>query len=116
MKRTFAVPPRYRLSPRRAAALLIAFLCAASSCKKGDAGKETEFKYGRVFESGPVSFRVALSDTAITIAERLNMLLEIRTQKGWRAELPKFGEKLDQFGIVDYRNFQPELSEIPEIT
>jgi hypothetical protein len=94
---------------RRAFVLFIVLLVAVSSCNKGKAGKEKEFKVARSFESGPVSFRVSLSDSAVTIAERVKMLVETRAQKGWRAELPKFGDKLSEFGIVDYRNFQPEM-------
>ena len=94
---------------RRTALLaLLALALGALSCAKRE--KEPEFKLTRSYESGPVSFQVLLSDSAVTIAERLKMLLETRAQKGYRAELPKFGEKLDQFGIVDYRNFQPELA------
>ena len=95
----------------RAAVVLAlpALLCGAHSCKKRAEGSEKEFTFSRAFESGPVSFRVSLSDSAVTIAERVRMLLETHAQKGYRAELPKFGEKLSQFGIVDYRNFQPEL-------
>jgi hypothetical protein len=96
---------------RRAAVLLAlpALLLGAASCKKRVAGKEKEFTFSRAFESGPVSFRISLSDSAVTIAERVKMLLETHAQKGYRAELPKFGEKLSQFGIVDYRDYQPEL-------
>jgi hypothetical protein len=94
----------------RAAALigLAALVLCQFSCKKGE--KKAEFKVARSFENGPVSFRVSLSDSSVTIAQRVKMLVETRAQKGWRAELPKFGEKLDQFGIVDYRNFQPEMA------
>ena len=93
----------------RAAAVLglSALVLCPLSCKKRE--KEAEFKFARSFESGPVSFKVSLSDSAVTIAQRVKMLLETRSQKGWRAELPKFGDKLSEFGIVDYRNFQPEM-------
>jgi hypothetical protein len=93
---------------RLALIALLACALGAPSCKKRE--RAPEFKVARSFESGPVSFKVSLSDSAVTIAERVKMLLETRAQKGFRAELPKFGEKLDQFGIVDYRNFQPELA------
>jgi len=103
---------RYILRNRRlwrTAALLglVALVFCQFSCKKRE--KETEFKVARSFESGPVSFRVSLSDSAVTIAQRVKMLVETHAQKGWRAELPKFGDKLSEFGIVDYRNFQPEM-------
>jgi hypothetical protein len=94
---------------RRALAISLMLLVALGACKKQGAEFEKQYKMSRTFKSGPVSFRVALSDSAVTIAERVNMLLETRAEKGWRAELPKFGERLSQFGIVDYRNPQPEL-------
>ena len=96
---------------RRFVVLVLVLLCAAASCNKGKAGKEKEFKFARRFESGPVSFRVSLSDSSVTIAQRVKMLLETHSQKGWRAELPKFGDKLSEFGIVDYHNYQPELGD-----
>lgn len=85
-------------------------LAGLLSCGGGKKG-ELQFPFHREYKSGPVSFHVALSDSTVTIAERLEMMLETRAEKGWRAELPKFGEKLSQFGIVDYRNFQPELGD-----
>jgi hypothetical protein len=97
-----------RLVRAAATAGLLALVLGAASCKK--APKKPEFPFSRTFESGPVSFTVSLSDSAVTIAERVDMLLETRAEKGWRAELPKFGDKLSEFGIVDYRNYQPELS------
>ena len=89
--------------------VLVSLLAFSLSCGKKAA--EDEFVFHRDFRSGPVSFRVSLSDSAVTIAERVRMMLETRAEKGWRAELPRFGDKLSQFGIVDYRNFQPELGD-----
>jgi hypothetical protein len=115
MRRAHNLSPYHRTSScgRRhalAALVMISVLIPFSySCGRKNVAK-AEFKFARSFENGPVTFKVSLSDSAVTIAQRVNMLLEARAQKGWRAELPKFGEKLDQFGIVDYRNFQPELA------
>ncbi|MDD4857832.1 MAG: hypothetical protein PHD74_06970 [Candidatus Krumholzibacteria bacterium] len=95
---------------RKVLVLFLVLLCAAPSCKRGGADKKNEFPYSRRFESGPVSFRVSLSDSSVSIAKRVNMLLETRAQKGYSAELPKFGDKLSEFGIVDYRNYQNELA------
>jgi hypothetical protein len=88
--------------------LALALVLGTASCTKRE--KKPDFPFSRSFASGPVSFKVSLSDSAVTIAKRVNMLLETRAEKGWRAELPKFGDKLSEFGIVDYRNYQPELS------
>ncbi len=99
------------LTARTAVAIAAALLLAAAfSCgRKGGDGNEYPFR--RDFRSGPVAFRVSLSDSEVTIAERVRMMLETRAEKGWRAELPRFGDKLSDFGIVDYRNFQPELGD-----
>lgn len=96
---------------RRTAIIVFILLAAAASCKKAGPVEEKQFRFSRTYRSGPVSFRVALSDSSVSIADRVNMLLETRADKGWRAELPKFGEKLSEFGIVDYRNPQPELGQ-----
>ncbi len=96
---------------RRTAIFLFMLLAAAASCKKAGPAEEKKFTFSRTYGSRPVSFRVALSDSAVSIADRVSMLLETRAEKGWRAELPKFGEKLSEFGIVDYRNPQPELGQ-----
>jgi len=98
-----------RRKSARTVFVLVSLLAFSLSCGKKAA--EDEFAFHRDFRSGPVSFRVSLSDSAVTIAERVNMMLETRAEKGWRAELPSFGDKLSQFGIVDYRNFQPELGD-----
>jgi hypothetical protein len=99
-----------RVSAIATLAMISVLIALCPSCGKKGAEKEVEFKVARSFESGPVSFKVSLSDSAVTIAQRVKMLVETHAQKGWRAELPKFGDKLSEFGIVDYRNFQPELS------
>lgn len=101
-------PRRYR-APLLVLLVSVALWGIASSC--GKKGTEDELAFHRSFRSGPVSFRVSLSDSAVTIAERVRMMLETRAEKGWIAELPRFGDKLSQFGIVDYRNFQTELGD-----
>jgi len=96
---------------RRIAVIVCLILAAAASCKQAGPSEEKRFTFSRTYRSGPVSFRVALSDSAVSIADRVEMLVETRAEKGWRAELPKFGDKLSEFGIVDYRNPQPELGQ-----
>lgn len=91
------------------AAVVASLFVSSFSCKRS--GKEeNQFVFEREYRNGPVIFKLRLSDSSITIAERIEMMLEVRAEKGYRAELPRFGEKLSEFGIVDYRNFQPELA------
>jgi len=92
--------------------LIAASALALFSCdKEEDRAKEREYAIDRVFRRGPVDFRVAVSRKEINIAQRIDLLLETSVKDGYSAELPSFGEKLEQFGIVDYRTFQPELGE-----
>lgn len=92
-------------------ALLCSFLALTASCadKSGDTSTAASYEIDRTFDRGPVSFRVAVSRKEVTIADHVTMLLEARSREGYRVELPRFGEKLEQFGIVDYTTPKPEL-------
>lgn len=102
------------LNKRIFSALFLAVIAVSSvSCGSGDPRGEEEAAYeiDRVFRRGPVDFRIAVSDKDITIADRIDLLLEARADEGYTVDLPSFGEKLQNFGIVDYRTFEPELGE-----
>ncbi len=93
----------------------IASLCLAAAgfvaCgdNGGDAAAPESYEIDESYTRGPVRFRVALDRREITIADRLTMLLETRARDGYIVELPRFGEKLHEFGIVDYETPPPEL-------
>lgn len=87
---------------------ILAFSCGE---RESDIGEAAVYEIDETYRRGPVSFRVAIDKKNITIAERVKMLLEARAEAGYQVELPRFGDKLQQFGIVDYRNPQPELEE-----
>lgn len=99
--------------------IALVVLCAAfmqllvGSCRETepDSGTAVTYEIDKNYRRGPVGFRVAIDRKDITIADRVTMLLEARAGEGYEVELPRFGEKLQQFGIVDYRNPQPELEE-----
>ena len=69
------------------------------------------YQIDRVYRRGPVNFRVAVSRKEITIADNIELLLEVESEQGYTAQLPTFGEKLENFGIVDYRTMEPELED-----
>ncbi len=94
---------------RRFFSISVAVLMLASCGGEKEHAEVGSFEIDETYRRGPVSFRTALSKKEITIAERVTMFLEIRAREGYRAELPSFGEKLEQFGIVDYETFRPEL-------
>lgn len=70
-----------------------------------DAGVHEEY------ERGPARVTIDIDRQEITIAERLNLTLTIIVDEDYDTVLPGFGEKLEQFGIVDYHTTQPELIE-----
>ena len=63
------------------------------------------------YERGPVRVTVTVSRKEISIAERTELTLAVTVSEDYDVELPRFGEKLEQFGIVDYRTPQPESVE-----
>lgn len=90
--------------------VLIGVIAAVvASCGGEETADRVSYEIDETYRRGPVSFRVALSSDEITIAEHVTMLLEIRAREGYTAELPRFGEKLERFGIVDYETGRPEL-------
>jgi hypothetical protein len=93
--------------------LVLACALPAGSCGERETDAETAVTYeiDETYRRGPVNLRVAIDRKEITIADRVTMLIEARAEEGYRVELPRFGDKLQQFGIVDYRNPQPELEE-----
>jgi hypothetical protein len=91
-------------------ALAAVLPAAVLSCGRDDAaapGKKWEID--RDYTRGPVTVRVAVSRKELTIAERLDLLVETRAGSGYVTALPRFGDKLEQFGIVDYRSEPPKL-------
>lgn len=63
----------------------------------------------KTFERGPVTVTMMVDRKEITIADRLNLTLRVDAEEEYSTELPRFGEKLEQFGIVDYETSQPTL-------
>ena len=80
-----------------------------ASCGGEEPVGHESYEIDETYRCGPVSFRTALSEDEITIAEHVTMLIEVRAREGYTAELPRFGDKLDRFGIVDYETGRPEL-------
>jgi len=100
----------------RAARLLLAGALSAllfcfCSCRKAATGETAtqEFEIRKSYERGPVKVDVRISKKEITIAERITLVLEATAQEDCEVELPRFGEKLEQFGIVDYSSPLPKL-------
>jgi hypothetical protein len=59
---------------------------------------------------GPVCVRVVADKASLSIAEDLDLTIETEVAEGFEAELPRFGEKLGEFGIRNYREDPPQLT------
>ena len=97
--------------------LIVLILCLLSfaACNRQKDSEEPavppDEPISKTVNRGPISVKLEADRNSITIAERLNLALEIIIEEEFEVELPRFGEKLDQFGIVDYHTSEPELQE-----
>ncbi|PIP37923.1 MAG: hypothetical protein COX19_15385 [Desulfobacterales bacterium CG23_combo_of_CG06-09_8_20_14_all_51_8] len=73
--------------------------------------KDKDAGIHKTFERGPVSVHLDTEKAEITIADRLNLTVSVIFDEDYDVELPGLGEKLEQFGIVDYHTSQPELTD-----
>ena len=90
--------------------LLFFFSCKGTEPGKGNALEKTESIHETV-ERGPVRVILDIDKKEITIADRINLSISVDIEEDYEIELPAFGEKLEQFGIIDYHNAQPELKD-----
>jgi len=94
---------------------LLICLLFISSCKKEETdkgtGNENTEGIQESVERGPALLILDIDKKAITIAERINLSISVDIEEDYEVELPAFGDKLEQFGIVDYHNLQPELKD-----
>lgn len=92
---------------------LVLSLLYLSSCKKEDAVKgnseKNNEKIHETIERGPARVILEIDKKEITIADRINLSISVYIDEDYEVELPAFGDKLEQFGIVDYHTSQPEL-------
>jgi hypothetical protein len=91
------------------------FVAVLGSCS-GTGKPEAEIVKPKVdeirkeYRKGPVCVRLAVDKDAVNIAESVLFTVEAEVEDGYEAELPRFGEKLGEFGIKDYREDPPRLT------
>jgi hypothetical protein len=95
----------------------IAMLLAAVLTSCGETGKPEAEALGpktnvirKEYQRGPFCVRLMADKDAMSIAESVILTIEAEVEDGYEAELPKFGEKLGEFGIRDYREDPPRLT------
>jgi hypothetical protein len=98
------------------AAAFLALICFVFTvaCRKDKAPTNNEKKdpgIHQTVERGPAAVALDIDHKEITIAERLNLSISVTVDEDYEINLPSFGERLEQFGIVDYHTEQPVLIE-----
>lgn len=87
---------------------LLALIVTITSigCRKSDAPPTTTQPkpIEQTVERGPVTMTVRTDKDRITIAEKLNLTIEVTAVEGVDVEMPQFGDKLDEFQIRDFRD------------
>lgn len=92
-------------------ACVLAFFFVAS-CKEEDTFKSSDSTTRaiiREYVREPIKVRIILDKDNITVAENLDLTIQAEVKEGYDVRLPAFGEKLGQFGILDYHERPPEL-------
>ena len=82
----------------------------STGCRKSDAPPaESQPKpIEQTVERGPVKMTVRTDKDRITIAEKLELSIEVTAAEGVDVEMPEFGDKLDEFQIRDFRD-EPDI-------
>ncbi|MEI6970600.1 MAG: BatD family protein [bacterium] len=104
----------------RSHAVLAAMVLCLVACVSCSGGKNTEVAPAaagieRKVERGPVTAIVKLDKNEISIADKVNLTIEVRAKEDCDIELPPVGDKLEQFSIADYRTSQPKLEDNNEV-
>jgi hypothetical protein len=84
----------------------------ALSCERTtEEPNKKKFAIDKKYERGPVTASLKVDRDDITIADRITLIIEATATEDYEVQLPSFGEKLQEFGIVDYETAQPRLVE-----
>lgn len=88
--------------------LLLTALGAAGCDKTSPTAERSEAPQQpveQVVTRGPLEMRVSVDRDHITIADKLQLTIEVQAEDGIDVEMPQFAEKLDEFTIRDYRSW-----------
>jgi hypothetical protein len=98
-----------------ASMMVVLLLLGMSSCKPKTSAeppkKPPAIGIHKSYERGPLSCTLDIDKSEMTIAERLNLTITAVVDENYEVELPATGDKLAQFGIVDYHTSMPELTD-----
>lgn len=85
---------------------LVVLIFSSLSCKeeKSEGPDTRDYAIAKEYKRGPATLDVKVDQQEITIADQIALILEAKVSEDFEVEMPKFGEKLEQFGIKEYRN------------
>ena len=84
--------------------------CSGTGKSEPEAAGPKPNAIGKEYRRGPFCTRLLADKDSLSIAESVLLTIEAEVEEGFEAELPKFGEKLGEFGIRDYRDEPPRLT------
>jgi len=87
-------------------AAMVVFGCG----RKARSAPAAQFEISKEYKRGPVTFTIKIDKKEITVADRLRLELEAQSGEDYEVRLPEFGDKLEQFGIVDYNTSPATLA------
>jgi len=83
-----------------------------NSCTRESAAPDADaYAVTKTYERGPITLKVMVDRDQVTIADTIRLVLHAEVDEGYEVEMPKFGENLEQFGIVDFLDSRPKLAE-----
>jgi hypothetical protein len=88
-------------------------ILAGTGCRKDadrDVGK-AKFEIDKEYERGPLTVHVRADKAKMTIAETVLLELEAAVEPGYEVRMPKVGEALENFGIVDWESPSDKLDQ-----
>lgn len=116
MRRSDGLHKRLGLGATLAACLLAVVMTTGCGKKEATPEKPASTGIEKVYERGPIKVTETIDRSEISIADTMELVLKADVEEGYEVEMPKFGEKLEQFGIVDFRETPPVLGEGGRVT
>lgn len=84
--------------------------CSGAGKPEAGAARPKAGEIRKEYRKGPLCVRLLADKDSMNIAESVVLTIEAEVEQGFETELPKFGEKLGEFGIRDYRDDPPRLT------
>jgi len=100
------------------AVICCSFVCFFAGCGKKEKvyAEKAKFEIDKVYERGPLTVHIRVSKAKINIADTVLLEIESAMKPGYKLQMPKVDNVLENFGIVDWRSTGDRLDEQNNIT